>query len=39
MKLHANAPLSPKGRQRLVDRIERESQKVWRDPGGSVRCL
>jgi len=28
MKLHANAPLSPKGRQRLVDRIERESQKV-----------
>ena len=28
MKLHANAPLSPKGRQCLVDRIERESQKV-----------
>jgi transposase InsO family protein len=26
MKLHANAPLSPKGRQLLVDRIERESQ-------------
>ena len=28
MKLHANAPLSPKGRQLLIDRIERESQKV-----------
>ena len=28
MKLHANAPLSPKGRQRLIDRIERESEKV-----------
>jgi transposase len=28
MKLHANAPLSPKGRQLLVDRIERESQSV-----------
>jgi transposase InsO family protein len=28
MKLHANAPLSPKGRQLLVDRIERESQPV-----------
>jgi transposase InsO family protein len=26
MKLHANAPLSPKGRQLLIDRIERESQ-------------
>ncbi len=28
MKLHANARLSPKGRQLLVDRIERESQPV-----------
>jgi transposase InsO family protein len=28
MKLHANAPLSPKGRQVLVDRIEIESWKV-----------
>jgi transposase InsO family protein/transposase len=28
MKLHANAPLSPKGRQLLVDRIEKESQPV-----------
>lgn len=28
MRLHANAPLSPKGRQLLIDRIERESQKV-----------
>jgi transposase InsO family protein len=28
MKLHANAPLSPKGRQLLVDRIERESRSV-----------
>jgi transposase InsO family protein len=28
MKLHANAPLSPKGRQLLVDRIERDSQSV-----------
>ena len=28
MKLHANARLSPKGRQLLVDRIEREGQKV-----------
>jgi transposase InsO family protein len=28
MKLHANAPLSPKGRQLLVDRIERGSQPV-----------
>jgi transposase InsO family protein len=28
MKLHANAPLSPKGRQLLVDRIEREGQPV-----------
>jgi transposase InsO family protein len=28
MKLHANAPLSPKGRQLLVDRIERESRPV-----------
>ena len=28
MKLHANAPLSPKGRQLLIDRIERESQPV-----------
>ena len=28
MKLHANASLSPKGRQLLVDRIERESQPV-----------
>jgi transposase len=28
MKLHANAPLSPKGRQLLVDRIEQESQPV-----------
>jgi len=28
MKLHANAPLSPKGRQLLVDRIEMESWKV-----------
>jgi transposase InsO family protein len=28
MKLHANAPLSPKGRQLLVDRIERESRAV-----------
>jgi transposase InsO family protein len=28
MKLHANALLSPKGRQLLVDRIERESQAV-----------
>jgi transposase len=28
MRLHANAPLSPKGRQLLVDRIEKESQKV-----------
>jgi transposase InsO family protein len=28
MKLHANAPLSPKGRQLLVDRIEIESQTV-----------
>jgi hypothetical protein len=25
MKLHANAPLSPKARQLLIDRIERES--------------
>jgi transposase len=29
MKLHANAPLSPNGRQRLmIDRIEKESQPV-----------
>jgi transposase len=28
MKLHANAPLSPKGRQLLIDRIEIESQPV-----------
>ena len=28
MKLHANAPLSPKGRQLLIDRIEIESQLV-----------
>ena len=28
MKLHANASLSPKGRQLLIDRIERESQRV-----------
>jgi transposase InsO family protein len=28
MRLHANAPLSPKGRQLLIDRIERESQSV-----------
>jgi transposase InsO family protein len=28
MKLHANALLSPKGRQLLIDRIERESQPV-----------
>ena len=28
MKLHANAALSPKGRQLLIDRIERESQSV-----------
>jgi transposase InsO family protein len=28
MKLHANAPLSPKGRQLLIDRIERESRPV-----------
>jgi transposase InsO family protein len=28
MKLHANAPLSPKGRQLLIDRIERESRSV-----------
>ena len=28
MKLHANAPLSPKGRQLLIDRIEKESQPV-----------
>jgi transposase InsO family protein len=28
MKLHANAPLSPKGRQLLVDRIEKERQPV-----------
>ena len=28
MKLHANAPLSPKGRQLLVDRVEIESWKV-----------
>jgi transposase InsO family protein len=28
MRLHANARLSPKGRQLLVDRIERESQTV-----------
>jgi transposase InsO family protein len=28
MMLHANAPLSPKGRQLLVDRIERKSQPV-----------
>jgi transposase InsO family protein len=28
MKLHANAPFSPKGRQLLVDRVEREGQKV-----------
>jgi transposase len=28
MKLHANAPLSPKGRQLLIDRIESESQPV-----------
>jgi transposase InsO family protein len=28
MKLHANAPLSPKGRQCLVDWIERESRPV-----------
>lgn len=28
MKLHANAPLSPKGRQLLIDRIEGESEKV-----------
>ena len=28
MKLHANAPLSPKGRQLLIDRIERESGRV-----------
>jgi transposase InsO family protein len=28
MKLHANAPLSPKGRQLLVDRIEKESWTV-----------
>jgi transposase InsO family protein len=28
MKLHANALLSPKGRQLLIDRIEGESQKV-----------
>ncbi len=28
MKLHANAPLSPKGRKLLIDRIERESQSV-----------
>jgi transposase InsO family protein len=28
MRLHANAPLSPKGRQLLIDRIEQESQTV-----------
>ena len=28
MKLHANAPLSPKGRQLLIDRIERESRPI-----------
>ena len=28
MKLHANAPLSPKGRQLLIDRIESESRSV-----------
>jgi transposase len=35
MKLHANAPLSPKGRQLLIDRIERKSQKV-RDAAESL---
>ena len=35
MKLHANAPLSPKGRQLLIDRIERKSQKV-RDAAASL---
>jgi transposase InsO family protein len=28
MRLHANAPLSPKGRQLLIDRIEQEGQTV-----------